>query len=148
MEVGRSFSHDIWMEAVPVCCSELSLQILHCLGGFVGYSWPKVKNIAFQVSVPALEVSLIFELQAWFISRFLASVLIGVGVFPLFLSFRILDSFTSGGQDGFNSNIPPPFLDLSCSFVEFTFYVCRNSYGLVKMEIYIKPVLSSILDRQ
>ena len=128
MEVGRSFSHDIWMEAVTVCCSELSLQILHCLGGFVGYSWPKVKNIAFQVSVPALEVSLIFELQAW-------------------LSFRILDSFTSGGQDGFNSNIPPPFLDLSCSFVEFTFYVCRNSYGLVKMEIYIKPVLSSLLDR-
>ena len=42
------------------------------------------QNVAFQVSAPGLEVSLGFGVQVWFISRFLASVLLGLVGFPLF----------------------------------------------------------------
>ena len=80
---GRSFIHDVWMEAVTVCCSNVFLQFLHCSGKFVRFSWSKVKNIAFQVSVTSLEVSVSFGLQEWFILRFLASLLLGRGGFSL-----------------------------------------------------------------
>ena len=43
---------------------------------------------------------------------------------------------------------PPPFLDLSCSYVEFMFCVFRNLYGLIKTEICICYPLSSLLYRQ
>ena len=79
---GRSFSHYGWLVAVTVCCSEVSLHFLHRLGKFVGCSWPKVKNVAFRVSAPSLGVNLFFGLQTWFISRFLASVLLGLGGLP------------------------------------------------------------------
>ena len=68
-EGGRSFSHDGWLTTVTVCCSKLFLQFLHCSGKFIGCSWFKVKSIAFQVSVPSLEVSLVFGIRAWFILR-------------------------------------------------------------------------------
>ena len=72
---------------------------------------------------------------------------LGLEDFPLFLSVEIFNSLPPGGRDGFDSNITPHFLDLSCSYVEFTFCVCYNSYGLIKTEICIKNLLSSILDR-
>ena len=63
-EVGGSFIHDGWLTAVTVGCSEVSLQLLHCSGELVICSWSKFKSVAFQVSTPALEVSLGFGLQA------------------------------------------------------------------------------------
>ena len=41
------------------------------------------QNVAFRVSALALEVSLAFVLRDWFIYRFLASVLLGIGGLPL-----------------------------------------------------------------
>ena len=82
-EGGLSFIHDGWLVAVTVCLSKVLLQIIHCSGVFVGCSCSKVKSISFQVSAPAMEVSLGFELWAWFISRFLAFVILGLGGFPL-----------------------------------------------------------------
>ena len=41
------------------------------------------QNIDFQVSAPALEVSLGFEIWDWLISKFLASVPLGLVGFPL-----------------------------------------------------------------
>ena len=46
-------------------------------------SCPKIKNVASQFIVPALKVSYGFVLQAWFISRFLASILLWHGGLPL-----------------------------------------------------------------
>ena len=62
-------------------------------------------------------------------------------------SVGVFDSVPSCGWDGFDLTIPPPFLDLSCSYVVFTFFVCRDSYGLIKTEICINSLLGSILDR-
>ena len=90
-EGGRGFSHNGWLAAVTVCCSNVSHHFLHCLGKFFGCSWPKVKYVAFQVSAPALEVSLGFEIRDWFISIFLASVLLGiVGLPPVTVSQDLL----------------------------------------------------------
>ena len=44
----------------------------------------------------------------------------------------IFDSLPLGGRDGFDLTIPSPFLNLSCSYVEFTFCVFRNLCGLIK----------------
>ena len=52
-------------------------------GKIVECSCTKIKNVASQVSVRALKVSYGFVLQAWFISRFLASVLLWHGGLPL-----------------------------------------------------------------
>ena len=72
---------------------------------------------------------------------------LGVKAFPLFLLVGIFNSLPSDGRDGFYLTITQPFLDLSSSYVEFTFCVCRNFYGLIKTEICINNRLSSILDR-
>ena len=64
----------------------------------------------------------------------------------MFPPVGIFDSFPSSGQEVFDLTIPSPLLDLSCSFVEFTFCVCRNFYGLIKTEICINSLLSSLLD--
>ena len=79
---GVSFSHYVWVLAVTVCWSKVLIQFLQYLGKFVECSFPKVKNVGFWVSAPALEVSLVFVLRYWFISRFLASVLLGIGCLP------------------------------------------------------------------
>ena len=147
-ECGRGFSHDGWLEAVTGCCSEVLIQFLHCLGKVVGCSWPKVKNLAFQVIAPALEASIDFGLWDWFISRFLPLCFLGLEACPLFPSVGIFDKLPSGGRDSFNLTIPSPFLNLSCSYVEFTFCVCRNSYRIIKTEICINYLLSSNLYRQ
>ena len=76
---GYTLSHDGWLSAVTLCCSKVLLQFLYFSGGFVGCSWSKVKSIAFQVSAPALEISLGFGIWAWFISSFLASIIIELG---------------------------------------------------------------------
>ena len=65
---------------------------------------------------------------------------------PLLLSVRIFDTFTSGGQDGFDLTIYAPFLDISCSYVEFNFCVFCNLYGLIKTEICINSLLIFPLD--
>ena len=75
----HGFSHDGWLADVTVCCSEVSLQFLHCSGKFVGFYWPKVKDVAFKVSAPALEVGLGFRLRAWLVLGILTYVLLGVG---------------------------------------------------------------------
>ena len=67
---------------------------------------------------------------------------------PLFLSVGIFNSLPSGGKDGFNLTVPPPFLNIFCSYVEFAFCVYRYSHGLIKMEICINTLPSSLLDRQ
>ena len=72
---------------------------------------------------------------------------LGLEACTLFLSVGIFDSLPSGGRDGFDSIIPPTFLDISCSYVEFVFCVCSSSYGLIKMEICINTLLSSLLGR-
>ena len=147
-KVVCNFSHYGWLTAVTVCCSKTQLQFLHCPGKNFRCSWSKFKSLVFQVSTPDLEVSLNFGLQAWFISRFLTSILLGIGGLSLVPVSRDLQFITSGGRNGFDSNITPPFLDLSCSYVKFTFFVCRNSYGLIKTEICIYTLLSCLLDRQ
>ena len=43
----------------------------------------------------------------------------------MFPPVGIFDSFSSSGQEVFDLTIPSPLLDLSCSYVEFTFCVCR-----------------------
>ena len=52
-------------------------------GEIFEFSCPKIKNVAFRFIVPALKVSYGFVLQAWFISMFIASILIGHGGLPL-----------------------------------------------------------------
>ena len=42
---------------------------------------------------------------------------------------------------------PHSYLIFACSYVEFTFCVCRNLYGLIKTEICIISLISSILYR-
>ena len=119
----------------------------HCSGKFSGCSWSKVKSIASQVSAPALEVNIGFGIRTWFILRFLASVLIGIGgllLFPISWDFQWITLRWAGW---FWFDHPPPFLDVSCSYVEFTFCVCRNLYGLVKIEICIISLIISLLDR-
>ena len=93
-EGGHSFSHDGWMVAGTVCCSKVSFQFLHCSGKFFGCSWFKVKITAFQVSAPALEVSFSFGIRAWFISRFIAAILLGLGGLPLFYVIQELRFIT------------------------------------------------------
>ena len=80
---GCSFNHDGWLVPVTVYCSEVLLQFLHCLVEVLGCSWLKIKHIAFQVSALPLEVNLGFRIRAWFILRFLASTLLGIGGLPL-----------------------------------------------------------------
>ena len=65
----------------------------------------------------------------------------------MFPSVGTFDALPSGGRDGSDLTIAPPFLNLSCSYVEFTFFVCRNVYGLINTEICINNLLSSLLDR-
>ena len=65
----------------------------------------------------------------------------------LFMSVGIFDSLPSGWRDGFDLTMTPPFLNLSCSYVEFTFFVCSNLYELIMTEICINTLLSSLLDR-
>ena len=64
-----------------------------------------------------------------------------------YLSFGIFDSLPSGRRDSFDSTTPSTFPWYFLSYVEFTFFVCRNLYGLVKTEISINFLLSSTLDR-
>ena len=78
------------MAAVIIHCSKVSIQLLHCLGEIVGFSLPKVNHVAFQVISPALEVVISFGLQAWLVLRLFASVLFGLGDFPLFPFSRFL----------------------------------------------------------
>ena len=73
---------------------------------------------------------------------------LGLDACPLLPSFGIFNSSPSGGLDGLDLTITPPFLDISCSYVEFTFYVFRNLYGLIKTEVCINTLLISLLDRQ
>ena len=80
---GRCFSHDGWLAAITVFFSEILLQFLHCPGKTFVSSWPKVKNVAFRFTAPALEVSIIFGIGDWFVSIFLSSVLLGIGGLPL-----------------------------------------------------------------
>ena len=82
-EGGRGFSYDVCLAAGTVCCSEVSLQFLHCSGKFFGFSWPKVKDAVLQVSTLALEFSLRFGLWDLLVSRIISSVLIGLGGLPL-----------------------------------------------------------------
>ena len=82
-EVGSSCSHYVWLAAVTVCFSEVSLQFLHYSGKNSDALGPRSKYISFQFISPALEISLGFRIWDWFISRFLASVLIGIGGLPL-----------------------------------------------------------------
>ena len=79
---------------------------------------------------------------------FLPLYFLGLEACPLFPSARIFDLLPSGGRNGFYLTIPLPLLYLYCSYVEFTFCVCRNSYGIIKTEICINTLLSSRLDRQ
>ena len=53
-----AFNNDGWMAAVTVCCSDILLRLLHCLGIFVKCSWTKVKDVSLQVGALALEVSI------------------------------------------------------------------------------------------
>ena len=78
---------------------------------------------------------------------FLPLYFLGLEDCSLFLSVGIFDSLPSGGRDGLDLTILPPFLDIYCSYVEFKFCVCCNLYGLIKTEIYISTILSSLLDR-
>ena len=78
---------------------------------------------------------------------FLPLYLLGLEACPLLQSVRISNSLPSGGQDGFDMTITPHFLNISCSYVDFKFCVCRNLYRLIKTEIYINTLLSSLLDR-
>ena len=79
---------------------------------------------------------------------FLPLEFLGLEACPLFPSVGIFNSLPSVERDGFDLNITPPFIDLSCSYFEFTFCVFRNSYGLIKTEICINTILSSLLDRK
>ena len=108
--------------------------------------WSKIKSIAFQVSEPALEVNISFRLQTWFISRFLASVLLGIGGLHLVPISQDIQLITLRWEGWFRFNHLPPILDISCYYVEFTFCVCRNSYGLVNTEICINSLICSLLD--
>ena len=79
----HGFSHDGWMEAVTGFFSNVFLQLLHCSGEFFRCYLPKVKTVALQVSAPDLVVSISFRIRAWFISRFFAYVILGIGGFTL-----------------------------------------------------------------
>ena len=78
------------MEAATLHCSEVSLHFLHCSGEIFGCSWPKVKDVSFQVSAPALEAGLRFGIRAWLFLVILTSVIIGIGVLPLVPASRFL----------------------------------------------------------
>ena len=106
------------------------------------------KCIAFQVSAPALEVILGFGIRDCFTSKLLPLYFLGLEDCPFFPSVGVFDSLPSGGRGGFNLTIPSPFLDISCSYVEFTFFVCCNLHGLIKTEICINSLLSGLLDIQ
>ena len=95
----------------------------------------------FQVSAPELKVSPGFRLQDWFISRFLASILLDIGACPLFLSVGIFDLLPSCGQDGYVSTISFTFPQNSLFFCLIHVYVCCNFYGLMKKEVYIIFIL-------
>ena len=114
------FSHDVWVASVTVCWSEVLLHLLHCLGKFFECSWPKVKNVAFRVSAPALEVSLGFGLQAWIIYRFLDSVLLCIIGFPLVPVIWYIKFINLMWEGWFYSSIPPPFP------LYFLFFCCSH----------------------
>ena len=59
------FSNDSFLVAVAVGCSKVLLQFLHCLGKLFGSSWPKVKDVDFQVSAPSLEIGLGLRIRDW-----------------------------------------------------------------------------------
>ena len=109
MEVRRSFNHDVCLADVTVCWFKVSLQLIHCYGEFVGCYWSKVKSIAFQVSAPALEVSIIFGLRDCFISRFIASVLLELGGFSLVTVSWDLRFITLRWEGWFEFNHSPNF---------------------------------------
>ena len=62
--------------------------------------------------------------------RFLPIYFLVLEAFPFLVSVGILYSLTSGGRDGFNLAIPPPFLDISCSSAVFTLVFDIISMGL------------------
>ena len=67
------------------------------------------QNIALQVSALALEVSLDFGLRAWFILRFLASVLLGIGGLPIVPVSQGLRFITLRLAGWFRFDHPPNF---------------------------------------
>ena len=141
-ESGLSFSHDGWLASVNVCCSKVSLQFLHSSRFFLDALVPRLKvQPSKSVHRPWKLVSVSGSRLGLF-QGFLPLYFLGLEACPLFPSFGIFDSSPSGGRDGFYPTIPSPFLDLSCSYVEFTFFVWRNSYGLIMTEICINSLLS------
>ena len=100
-------------------------------GLFVWFSCPKVKNVSFKVIALALEVNIGFGLRSWFISRFLASVPLGIGVFPLLTVSWDLQFIALGWAGWF-------WFDNSRTF---------PWYELIMTEICIISLISNILDR-
>ena len=74
------------------------MQLLHCLGKFVGCYWPKVRNLAFQVIVLDLEVSIDFGPRDWFISRIMPLYFFGLEDDPLLPSVETFYSSPSYGR--------------------------------------------------
>ena len=57
---------------------------------------------------------------------FLTLYLLVLEACPLFPAVGIFDLFPSGGRDGFDLNIPQPFLGIYFSCVDFAFCVFCN----------------------
>ena len=146
-EGGHGFSHDGWMEAVTGFFSNVFLQLLHCSGEFFRCYLPKVKTVAFQVSAPDLVVSISFRIRAWFISRFFAYVILGIGGFTLVPVIRDLWFINLRWAGWFWFGHPPTFPWYLLFLRWIHIFVFQNLYGLIKSEICIKSLLSSLLDR-
>ena len=103
----------------------------------------KVKILAFQVkklvSVSGSRLGLFLV--------FLPLHFLGLEDCTLLMSIGIFNSLPSGGRDGYESIITPPFHYIYCSYVEVTFCVCQNLCRLINTEIFINTLLSSFLDR-
>ena len=70
---------------------------------------------------------------------------IGGADLPPLITWKIVWSGLNLPRSASVGGSSPLFFDRV--IVEFTFCVCRNSYGIIKTEIYINSLLSSLLDR-
>ena len=83
-EVSWGIIHVGWLTDITAGCNKVPLHFLHCLGKKFQISQTKVKDVAFQVTAPTLEVGLgIGICTLGFFPSVLTFLIIGLGCLPL-----------------------------------------------------------------
>ena len=133
-EGSRCLGHYGWLTAIDVAWTKVPFQLLHCTVGLVWGSRPKVEYVTFQVTAPALEVVLRFDI--WILGfglSILTYVLLGIGCLTLVFVSQIIQLIYFRWTRWFRIYHPLQFYLVLLTVMLYSKTVCRNSYRFIKM---------------